>query len=258
MGREELSSATAEQTKKFTDLKEGLDVHDTEKNAIDQDDMKELEQQWVVLSEKLASTSEAVAVMIKDLRTKMAEFILGGWNTTDSSVSLANALLTEMDLFQKRIAELQQWAKRHVSWAYVISTTKDEQGPATTTLQGAVGNEKFLAGATVTVNKDVATVQTNVSRWWHEAQVQVTKNNVTGEKTAVAVVRWGNVNLLDRTRSQWVQGLRPENRTIPEQPNKTAEDIVIEKQLPPEEPNVTPEISRDQKSRPISPQANAG
>jgi hypothetical protein len=237
-----LQAATTEQQKNFTALKEELDVDDTVANVVDEEDMKVLEKQWVVLSEKLTKASESVIGMIKWLRWKMGLFIADWWDMQDTSITVANALIVEMESFQKKIQTLQERAKTHISAAYAVSTTKEWAGPTTTKMQAAVGNEKFVAGAEVTTNKDMTTMQATVIRNWHQATVATQTNKLTWEKMTSATVAWWNVNLFNRTRGQWVQAARPWNPQMPEQI-----DIATEKQLPPEEKNKTPDSKSEQK-----------
>ncbi len=256
MGSEELKAATSEQTKNFTALKEGLDVHDTDNNVVDKDDMRILEQQWVVLSERLASASEAVTTMMKDLRARMAAFVVDNWDVTDISFTLANGLIKEMETFQQNISNLQEWAKTHISWAYNIQRTETWWGKSTT-VEWAVGNENFVAGATVTTGNVDRTVSVTATAGTHQATYTTRTDLGTWMKTSTVSVRGWNGNLLNRTRNWWVQGPRPDNRGNPEQQNPTPDEWAIDNQTPPEEPKVVPEIPLDE-TKPESPHANTG
>lgn len=256
MGSVDLQAATEVQTQKFVALREQLDVTDTTEDIVDQDDMKSLENQWVVLSEKLQSASQTVAAMIKELRGKMATFIMDGWNTNDPSMSLANALLSEMEWFQQRITELQAWAKTHVTWAYNIQRT-ETWWEKSTIVEWAVGNENFVAGATVTTGNVNRTVSVTATTGTHQATYTTRTDLGTWMKTSTVSISGWNGNLLNRTRNSWVQGPRPDNRGNPEQQNPTADELAIEKQTPPEEPKVVPEIPLDE-TKPESPHANTG
>lgn len=259
MGVEELKWATQEQSNKFTALKESLDVHDAAKDVVDEDDMRELERQWVVLSEKLTSTSEEVGTMIKDLRGKMAAFVVDNWDVTDPSFTLANGLIKEMETFQQNISNLQVWAKTHITSAYEVSTIKEWAGPATTTVAGAIGNDNFVAGASVSEGGTDRRVQATFATGSHQVQVTATTNKETRDVSTEVVMRWGNRNLMSRTgmEPQPTRPLQPLPPEVPQDDSMPTGEVADETNQHENDPLKESKMNLDQ-NRPKSPDANAG